>query len=138
MINPSKHIRKYFFDALNNEVVDDNIITVHDYRAPMNRKAYILMINQSMTPNRDNKCDIISWDCFIVLDIVTIYDNIAGSRLLADNIMEMVMNQTQTISIDNFSTDNVIVTYPDDLNLVTNTQTIFRKLINYEFKLTEI
>ena len=37
MINPDKHIRKYFFDALNNQVVDTKTITVHDYRAPTNK-----------------------------------------------------------------------------------------------------
>jgi len=138
MINPDKHIRKYFFDALNNKVVNGKTITIHDYRAPFNSDAYILMINQSMTPNRDNKCDIISWNCFIVLDVVTVFDNVYGSRVLADDIKEMVMNNTQNIAIDNFSVDDVDISYPDDLNTITNTQSIFRKLINYEFKLTEL
>jgi len=138
MINPDKHIRKYFYDALNNQVVDTKTITVHDYRAPTNKDAYILMINQSMTPNRNNKCDIVSWNCYIILDVVTVYDNISGSRVLADNIKEMVMNNTQNISVDHFSVDDVNITYPDDLNLITNTQSIFRKLINYEFKLTQL
>jgi hypothetical protein len=138
MINPDKHIRKYFATTLNGQIVDGKVITVHDYRSPFNSDAYILMINQSMTPNRDNKCDIVSWNCFIVLDVVTVFSNISGSRLLADNIKEMVMNETQSISIDNFSVDNVNITYPDDLSLITSTQTIFRKLINYEFKLTQL
>jgi len=138
MINPDKYIRKYFYDTLNNQVVDTKTITVHDFRAPTNKDAYILMINQSMTPNRDHKCDIVSWNCFIILDVVTVYDNISGSRVLADNIKEMVMNQTQNISVDHFSVDDVKITYPDDLNLITNTQSIFRKLINYEFKLTQL
>ena len=138
MINPDKYIRKYFATTLNGQIVDGKIITVHDYRAPFNSDAYILMINQSMTLNEDNKCDIVSWNCFIILDVVTLFDNISGSRVLADNIKEMVMNETQTISIDNFSVDNVNISYPDDLSLITNTQTIFRKLINYEFKLTQL
>ena len=138
MINPDKYIRKYFFDTLNNQVVDTKTITVHDFRAPINKDAYIIMINQSMTPNLDNKCDIVSWNCFIILDVVTVYDNISGSRVLADNIKEMVMNQTQNISVDNFSVDEVTISYPDDLNTITNTQSIFRKLINYEFKLTQL
>lgn len=138
MINPDKHIRKYFHDTLNNATVDGKVITVHDYRAPFNSDAYILMVNQSSTENKENKCDVISWNCNITLDIVTLFSNVSGSRVLADNIKEMVMNQTQNITIDNFSVDNVNIIYPDDLSLITNTQTIFRKLINYEFKLTQL
>lgn len=138
MINPDKYIRKFFFNALNGKVVDGNAITIHDFRAPLNSNAYILMTNQSMTPNFDNKCDTVSWNCNITLDVVTVYQNVTGSRLLADNIKEMVMNNTSTISIDNFNVDNFTMTFPDDLNLITNTQSIFRKLINYEFKITEI
>lgn len=138
MINPDKHIRKYFFDTLNNITVDTKNITIHDYRVPENRDHYILMINQNMNPNRDNKCDIISWNCRITLDVVTIYKNGQGSRLFADNIKEKIMNLTQNISIDNFSVDEVEVDYPDDIQTMTPTQSIFRKLINYEFKLTEL
>lgn len=138
MINPDKHIRKAFFDKLNNVKVDTKTITIHDFRAPTDSKNYILMINQSMNENRDNKCDIISWNCFITLDIVTIYDNMAGSRLFADNIKEKVMTETTNLTVNNFSLDNMIISFPDDLNLVTNTQSIFRKLINYEFKLTQL
>lgn len=138
MINPDKYIRKFFFDALNSKKVDGKTITVHDFRAPLNSDAYILMTNQSMTPNFDNKCDTVSWDCNITLDVVTVYNNVTGSRLLADNIKEMVMNETETISITNFNVDNFRMSFPDDLNLITSTQSIFRKLINYEFKITQL
>lgn len=138
MINPDKYIRAYFFDTLNNITVDTKNITIHDYRVPENRDHYILMINQNMNPNRDHKCDIISWNCRITLDVVTIYKNGQGSRLFADNIKEKIMNLTQNISIDNFSVDEVEVDYPDDIQTMTPTQSIFRKLINYEFKLTEL
>lgn len=138
MINPSKHIRKFFFDRLNNIVVDGKVITIHDYRIPENKNAYILMINQSMSDGQNNKCDVLTWDARITLDVVTIYDNVSGSRLLADDIMERVMNETQSINIGFFTVDKVSVEYPDDIQLMTPTQNIYRKIIQYNFKLTQI
>lgn len=137
MINPDKHIRKFFVDTLNNIEVDGKTITIHDYRVPQNKDAYILMINQSMDPNYDNKCGKYRWTCRITLDIVTIYKNNQGSRLLADNIKEEVMSLTKDIDIDNFLIENQEMTFPDDLHFLDNTQSIFRKLINYELILIE-
>ena len=138
MINPDSHIRSYFFNTLNGQVVDNKTITIHDFRVPFNGTHYIIMNAQSSEPNRDNKCDIISYNARINLDIVTIFDGVSGSRLFADNIKEMVMNATQNITIAGFNVDEVNVTYPDDLDLLTNTQSIFRKLITYEFKITQL
>lgn len=138
MLNPDKYIRKYFFDTLNNIDVNGNAITIHDYRVPTNKSAYILMQNQSSDGDNQTKCDTDKYTCRITLDVVTIYPNGQGSRLLADDIKERVMNLTQSISIDNFHLQSVSISYPDDLHLITPTQNIFRKLINYELTLTQI
>lgn len=138
MINPDKYIRAYFFTQLNNIVVDTHTVTIHDMIMPQNSDKYILMTNQSSVERYDSKCDIISYDCSLTLDIVTIYEGNNGSRLLADNIKERVINETQNINISNFETSDIRIGYPSDIITKTNTQTIFRKLINYEFKLNQL
>lgn len=138
MKNPDKYIRQYFYSTLNNIEVDDNTIKVYDYRVPQNDDFYILMVNQSSEKVQDTKCDTLAYDCRITLDIVTRFQGKnAGSRLLADNIKEKVMNLTQNITIQNFELSNLNISYPDDLYLITDTQNIFRKLIIYEFKLNQ-
>lgn len=138
MINPDKYIRQYFFDTLNGQIVDGKTITIHDFRIPFNGTHYILMNAQSSEENKDNKCDVISYTSRINLDIVTIFEGVSGSRAFADDIKEMVMNATTNIQVPGFNVSNVTLSYPDDMEQITNTQTIFRKLITYEFKITEI
>lgn len=138
MKNPDKYIRDYFSTTLNGIEVDGNTIKVYDYRVPKNDNFYILMVNQSSEKVHDTKCDTLAYDCRITLDIVTRFQGKnSGSRLLADNIKEKVMNLTQNITIQNFELSNLNISYPDDLYLITDTQNIFRKLIIYEFKLNQ-
>lgn len=137
IFNPDKYIRKYFFEKLNNITVSGKAVNIHDYRVPTNSDAYILMQNQNSDEDNNTKCDSNKYICRITLDVVTIYKNGQGSRLLADDIKEAVMNLTQSIEIDNFILQDVSISYPDDLNLKTPTQEIFRKLIVYELILTQ-
>ncbi|AQW91329.1 hypothetical protein [Elizabethkingia anophelis] len=136
MKNADKWIRKYFVDTLNNMVVNGKTITIHDMRVPENKDAYILMTTQSKQENNEVKCGL-RYDCQITLDVVTIYNNIAGSRLLADDIMEEVMKRTQSILIQNFQTLTVEKDFPADISTITSTQSIFRKLIIFNLKIRE-
>ncbi|MCT3788484.1 hypothetical protein HZQ67_14005 [Elizabethkingia anophelis] len=136
MKNADKWIRKYFVDTLNNMVINGKTITIHDYRIPDNKDAYILMTSQSKQENNEVKCGL-RYNCRITLDVVTIYNNIAGSRLLADDIMEEVMNRTQSILIQNFQILTVEKEFPSDISTITSTQSIFRKLIIFNLKIRE-
>lgn len=136
MRNPDKYIRQYFYNTLNGMSVNGKTISIHDYRIPDNKDAYILMTTQSKQENNEVKCGLI-YDCQITLDVVTIYNNIAGSRLLADDIMEGVINRTQPILIQNFQILTVEKDFPADIYTITSTQSIFRKLIIFNLKIRE-
>ncbi|MDV3593901.1 hypothetical protein CMU87_15615 [Elizabethkingia anophelis] len=136
MRNPDKYIRQYFYNTLNGMSVNGKTISIHDYRIPDNKDSYILMTTQSKQENNEVKCGL-RYDCQITLDVVTIYNNIAGSRLLADDIMEEVMNRTQSILIQNFQTLTVEKDFPADISTITSTQSIFRKLIIFNLKIRE-
>ena len=143
MKNPDKHIRKAFSDALSDLEVtnpynsDEVSIPLSDFRIPQNKDFYILMTNQWTMPRYDSKCDKYSWTCGITLDIVTKFANYQGSRLFADEIKEAVMNLTEDLTIENFNKQRQDWNFPDDLEMMTSTENIYRKIIQYEFELTE-
>ncbi|MDV3774056.1 hypothetical protein CMU14_13315 [Elizabethkingia anophelis] len=136
MKNADKWIRKYFVDTLNNMVVNGKTITIHDMRIPDNKDAYILMTTQQKSEGDPTKCDT-PWDCYITLDVVTIYNNIAGSRLLADDIMEEVMKRTQNVLVNGFTVKKQSLDFPPDISTITSTQAIFRKLVTFNLIISE-
>ncbi|MDV3982819.1 hypothetical protein CMT48_17265 [Elizabethkingia anophelis] len=136
MKNVDKWIRKYFVDTLNNMVVNGKTITIHDMRIPDNKDAYILMTTQQKSEGDPTKCDT-PWDCYITLDVVTIYNNIAGSRLLADDIMEEVMKRTQNVLVNGFTVKKQSLDFPPDISTITSTQAIFRKLVTFNLIISE-
>ncbi|MDE5516391.1 hypothetical protein KRE49_11640 [Elizabethkingia meningoseptica] len=136
MKNADKWIRKYFVDTLNNMVVSGKTITIHDMRVPDNKDAYILMTTQQKSEGDPTKCDT-PWDCYITLDVVTIYNNIAGSRLLADDIMEEVMKRTQNVLVNGFTVKKQSLDFPPDISTITSTQAIFRKLVTFNLIISE-
>ncbi|MVW92451.1 hypothetical protein FCL53_10790 [Elizabethkingia meningoseptica] len=136
MKNADKWIRKYFVDTLNNMVVSGKTITIHDMRVPDNKDAYILMTTQQKSEGDPTKCDT-PWDCYITLDVVTIYNNIAGSRLLADDIMEEIMKRTQNVLVNGFTVKKRSLDFPPDISTITSTQAIFRKLITFNLIISE-
>ena len=135
MTNPDKYIRKFFFDKLNNIVVNGKTISVHDFIAPENKNEYILMTTQSRQENNESKCGV-KWDCQIIIDVVTLYDGSAGSRLLADDIMNRVIELTtnNNIIIENHTFINCTRDF-NDLSIRTTTQSIFRKLVTFNLKI---
>lgn len=136
MRNPDKYIRQYFYNTLNGMSVNGKTISIHDYRIPDNKDAYILMTTQQKSEGDPTKCDT-PWDCYITLDVVTIYNNIAGSRLLADDMMEEVMKRTQNVLVSGFTVKKQSLDFPPDISTITSTQTIFRKLVTFNLIISE-
>lgn len=136
MRNPDKYIRQYFYNTLNGMSVNGKTISIHDYRIPDNKDAYILMTTQQKSEGDPTKCDT-PWDCYITLDVVTIYNNIAGSRMLADDIMEEVMKRTQNVLVSGFTVKKQSLDFPPDISTITSTQTIFRKLVTFNLIISE-
>lgn len=140
---PDREIRKAISQSLSGTTVISPFgggeldITVHDFRPPENKSEYVLMINQWADLDRETKCPENTWNCGITLDIVTKFPNTQGSRLLADIIQEEVWNLTRNLEVDGFHNEEQTMRSPDDLETMTSTENIYRKLIQYEFKLIE-
>jgi len=136
MRNPDKYIRKYFFDTLNGMVVNGKTIPVYDTNAPNNEKFLVILSTQSGSDNWNSKCSV-DKDREILIDVVTRFNGLVGSRVMADDIVEKILELTQDIQIENFTTQYYNKSFPADLTLTQSTETIHRKFINYQIKLKE-
>lgn len=136
MITPDKWIRKYFSTELANLQVNGKNIPISDYRLPLNSDAYILLTTQEKSHDLENKCGKI-WNFSQTLDCVTIYNGNTGSRLLVDDIHEAVLNICNSIQVENFKVLDFNFTFAPDLSTITNTQSIYRKIIIFNLKLKE-
>ena len=137
---PDKYVRKALYSLLNNITVNGNTIKIYDTAITGRTipKFYILMTTQTNSVDGSVKCGD-RWQSSILLDIVTRYSSTGntGSRLLADDIAEAVRNLLET----NLTLDgglNIIdqkLDFPNDLSLVTDTESVFRKFIRIEFSI---
>jgi len=139
---PDKWVRKAVYDAINNIVVDGLVMPCYDQRVTRDDNSdipmhYILLTTQSNIVNKSSKCD---WDyeSSILIDIITSYDlpGNPGSRLLADNILDAVIQATNALALDAGSGLTIYSqtpTFPNDITTITKKEAIFRKLFMLEF-----
>ena len=135
---PDKWIRKAIFEAINNIIVDTYTIPCFDSGIVGNNipNHFVLMSTQTSLVSKTNKCED-SWESSILLDIVTTFDESGNtsSRLLADNIADEVRNLTDVITLDVASGLNVLrqhQNFENDIATISDTQTVFRKLLRIE------
>lgn len=135
MINwPDKEVRKAIFDLINNMVVNTYPIPCYDVKATnFKGKFYVLMSTQTNNMEQD-KCNK-GWEHSILLDIVTRYDRNTGSRVLADDIAQEILTKLNGLTITGFTIGGWNITAPNDLSATTDSETIHRKFIRYEFNL---
>lgn len=136
MVTPDKHVRKYFSDTLTGLTVNGRVIPISDSNIPTNSGAYILMTTIDKSNVQETKCSRL-WRLAINIDIVTVYAGNSGSRVLAEDIENAVLNMCQNITVNGFFVQGVNVDFAPDLSSATPTQTIFRKIIIYNLKLKE-
>ena len=139
---PDKWIRKAVSDAIDGIIVDGITINCYDTLVTTDINSdppqhYILMTSQSNEVDKDNKCEWF-WDSQLVIDIVTRYrtPGNTGSRLLADNIADEVLQQIDGLTLDGgleIVTQNV--SFPSDLFLDTKKELIYRKIIRLQLKI---
>jgi hypothetical protein len=134
MEEPNKWIRQYFSQALSNMVVNGKIVKVYDTHTPNNDDVLIILSTQTGSNDREDKCSI-SKNRTIEIQVITRYKGITGSRLLLDDICEEIQTRVKNITIPNFTLWNWDVSFPQDFATSTETETIFRKIINYNLKL---
>lgn len=137
MRNPDKYIRKAIFDSLggsNGFSVSGKAIKVYDSATPANDDFCVILSTQSGSENQRDKCSI-DKDRTIVIDCITRYKGFAGSRAMVDDIVEYVLEQLEDLEIENFDLVKSSITFPSDIMNKTSTESIFRKLINYNLTL---
>jgi len=138
---PDKWIRKAVFALLDEIEVDGETIYCYDTRltGALNPDFYIIMSSQSNEVDKFNKCEYL-WDSDILLDIRTVYKRAGstGSRLLADNILDAVRNLVKDIQLDVASglvINNRILSFPNDLNEIDESEIIYRKFLRLTLKI---
>lgn len=138
MINPNKYIRKAISNAINNQVVNGLTIPCYDTNVSGNTspRFYVLMTTQTKQVNKVNKCNY-RWTADILLDVVCIYNRTGNtsSRVLNDDIEQMILDQTQTLSIDGFGILTQTAESLPNLDSTTDTTNVFRNLIRFSFEL---
>lgn len=139
--NPSKYLRKAFFDALTGLVIDTISIPVFDERITGNivPKHYILLSTQTKSQNKYTKCGD-RWDCSILIDIITTYPATAntGSKLLVDNIEEAVINLENSIILGGgFKINDRQLVSSDSVPVIGTTTNVFRQLIRFQYFITQ-
>ena len=136
---PDKWIRKAIYNAINGIVVNGYSIPCFDTRVPNNdkRNYYVIMSTQSNEVAKDTKCGY-KWRSSILLDITTIYDvdGNTGSRLMADDILNTVRQNTDALILDVTSGLEIVTqnqSFPNDLMATNVNKIVYRKLMRIEF-----
>lgn len=130
MHNPDKWIRQYFVSAFANMVVNGKPVKVYDTHTPNNDDVLIILSTQTGSNDRIDKCSITK-NRTIEIQVMTRFKGDSGSRLLLDDIVEEIQNRVSNISINNFTVQDWDISFPQDFATTTTTETIFRKIINY-------
>lgn len=131
MTNPNKHIRKYFFDALNGTG-----IPVFDSRqATLNANVCYLILDQNNQREDETKCNIATTQILTieVIERTNRFGN-AGSRVALDDATESLYNAFDNITLTDYNitnksiSDNSVITY--DTNEILN-----RNIVTLTFKI---
>jgi len=138
---PDKWVRKSVYDIINNIVVDGLVIPCYDQRVTRDVNSdipmhYVLLTTQSNNVDKLDKCEW-NWESSILIDIITSYDlpGNPGSRLLADNILDTVIQATNALALDAGSGLTIYSqtpSFPSDITTITKKEAIFRKLFRLE------
>lgn len=130
MFNPDKFIRKFFVSALSNMVVSGKTIKVYDSHTPNNDDNLIILSTQLGANDWQDKCGV-TFNKTIEIQVLTRFKGSAGNRQLLDDIIEEIQQRCQNIQIDNFIVQDWSFSISNDFATSTNTETIFRKIVNY-------
>lgn len=140
MRNPDKFIRKAIFDALGGSagfIISGKLIKVYDSITPANDDFCVILSTQSGNDTQRDKCSI-DRDRSITIDCITRYKGVAGSRAMVDDIVEYILEKLDDLEIQSFEYINSSISFPSDIVNRTSTESIFRKLINYNLTLKSL
>lgn len=141
MIEPSRYIRKAFYDSLKNNVIfKGKAVPVYDVFSDEYEGANQIILSNQSTSDVSDKCNFV-WDCSLVIDVVTRTTG-AGNRSTADFISEQVTNVLQpqrrfiNLLIDGqFTISNLELSSMRYLTERTQSNFLVRKLLTYDFRI---
>lgn len=136
MNNPNKHIRKYFFDTLNNQSVSGVTMQCFDSRqATEDVNACFLLLDQNNDREDETKCNLkVTQTLTIeVIQRVEKFGN-SGSRLFLDDATNLVYTAFDNINLSGYFitqkniSDNSVITYDEQEILNRNILTLTFKI----------
>ena len=140
MINPSKYIRKAYLQLLSGLTSGSVPVPVFDRRIPISTptpSTRVIITSQTNSITRENKCGH-SWECTIILDVITEQDISFVNSAIVDDIEEQISNAIDTwtntgqdISIPPFTVYHTTFQSSTDFELEFDTTTIIRRVIRY-------
>lgn len=132
---PDTPVRRAFISALSGISV-----AIYDMVVPKSADVpnqYILLTTQTNSQADTSKCGH-NWWHTILLDVVSIQDQGYTDRSVLDNICDQInqiVDTLESIGIPGFAVYNTQVMDTHDMSLETQTKTINRKLMRYQFLL---
>ena len=133
-ILPDKWVRKAVFDLINNITVNSVTVPCFDtFQAVDKEKVYVILSTQTADTRYDNKTEK-QWESSLLIDIIQKIPSAGsvGSRVLVDDVADNISNLT----LDSNSGLTIIkqtIDFPAIDPSITVNETVFRKLIRYEF-----
>lgn len=134
MENPDKFIRRYFSNALSGIIFNGKLVKVYDSHTPNNDDVLIILSTQTGSNDWNRKCSV-DKNRTILIDVITRYKGNTGSRLLLDDIIEEIMLRTKNIVVENFVVNDWSISFPNEIITHTATESIFRKIIQFNLNL---
>lgn len=134
---PDKWVRKAVVVAVDGLIVDTNTIECYDSftgaSSPLN---YVLVTTQSNEVEKATKCEY-QWRSSVLLEVVTRKTSVgnAGSRVMAENIMDAVRNATDTLALDVVSGMEIVnrrQSFPNDIIQRGDGEITVRKFLRIE------
>lgn len=126
MENPSKHVRKAIYEAVNSSY------PCYDSQVTGNVDAtqYVIISTQDKEIDKATKCGN-RWISYTLLDLVTIYEGSGnvGSRLSSDDMEEDILSLIENITPTGYTVINRKFEFPSTISASNSTQTVYRTFI---------
>lgn len=126
MVNPSKHVRKAIYDAVN------ATYPCYDSQVTGNVDAtqYVIISTQDKEIDKASKCGY-RWVSYTLLDIVKIYEGSGnvGSRVVNDDMENTILGLIANITPSGYKVINRRYEFPSTIVASNSTQTVYRNFI---------
>lgn len=126
MVNPSKHVRKAIYDAVN------ATYPCYDSQVTGNVDAtqYVIISTQDKEIDKASKCGY-RWVSYTLLDIVKIYEGSGnvGSRVVNDDMENTILGLIANITPSGYKVINRRYEFPSTIVTSNSTQTVYRNFI---------